>query len=390
MNSAVPVTFRVANVCSTSEHVTSSQTGVEYLSTLEQRRVSSLTFPSFTPGSQALSTPNFPVDGGLEQGSLGWTCWRFCGVFAAKGEDFCQQKFPNVEMNWLFLWDEWLGQPWRKQTVCVSFAPGAGWKWLEDSIYARLLIQFSVFSFPGFNNADFCGPKRLQFKAWFAECEFRRLTEFRWCFMLVLNVWLIYFWLFSFVSLFLCQWWIEMKIPLITLNTILAASALTGYRISYILIYFEPNFFYKLTYPRVFLDLRDLFTACMLASCNGKLSTWSTAFVWLQDHFESFALHKATVHFDTLGWYDTSNPRIGPSLSDDQHPKKHTWSFWRTGPTVSACFAGDSTFEILVICSNHPYVNPWLLACFWCCWNVSKCQLSWNLNFLIWISSLVY
>lgn len=110
--------------------------------------------------------------------------------------------------------------------------------------------------------------------------------------------------------------------PWVTLNIILAASALTGYRIPYILIYFEPNFFYKLTYPRVFLDLRDLFTAYMLASCNGKLSTWSTAFVWLQDHFESFALHKATVHFDTLGWYDTSNPRIGPNLSAEQHPKK--------------------------------------------------------------------
>ena len=106
---------------------------------------------------QALSTPNFPVDGGLEQGSLGWKCWNLCILRVLqpqKGEDFVNINFPRLKwVDYFFkmnCWDSPGGDKW----FVLFFAPGAGWKWLE-SIYVRLLLQFSVFSFPGFNNADF-------------------------------------------------------------------------------------------------------------------------------------------------------------------------------------------------------------------------------------------
>ena len=95
-----------------------------------------------------------------------------------RGKIFVNRNFPRLKwVDYFFEMNCW-DSPGGWQMVCVSFAPGAGWKWLEDSIYVRLLIQFSVINFPGFNNADFCGPKRLQFN-WhdFAqECEFRRLN----------------------------------------------------------------------------------------------------------------------------------------------------------------------------------------------------------------------
>ena len=166
-----------------------------------------LTFTSFTPGSQALSTPNFPVDGGLEQGPLGWKCWNLCILrgFAAKGEDFCQQKFPNVEMNWLFLWDEWLGQPWRRQMVCVFFCTRGGRLEMVRRLYilVRLLKQFSVISFPGFNNADFkVAQKGCNSKHDLLNLSSEGWAEFRWCVML-------FFWMFDwsisdYLVLFLC------------------------------------------------------------------------------------------------------------------------------------------------------------------------------------------
>lgn len=192
--------FGSPNDSSTSEHVTSSQLGVEHLSTLEKRRVSSLTFASFTPGSQALSTPNFPVDGGLEQGSLGWKCWRFCGILQRRGKTFVR-NFPTLK--WIDYFLRWMVGTALAETNGLCFFSTRGRLEMVRRLYilVRLLIQFSVFSFPGFNNADFCGPKRLQFKEWFAEFEFRRLTEFIWCFMLFF----MFDWsIFDYLVLFLC------------------------------------------------------------------------------------------------------------------------------------------------------------------------------------------
>ena len=109
--------FGSPNDCSTSKHVTSSQLGVEYLSTLEKGRVSSLAFTSFTPGSQALSTPNFPVDGGLEQGSLGWA--RVTGLeqgsLQRRGKTFVR-NFPTLKWIDYFFemngWDSPGGNKW--------------------------------------------------------------------------------------------------------------------------------------------------------------------------------------------------------------------------------------------------------------------------------------
>ena len=178
--------------------------------------------------------------------------------------------FLETPKCWLFLWDEGLGQLSRSKWS-VFFGPGAGWKWLEDSICETIiewLIQFSVFRFPGLNNADFSDPEKFQFKSWFAGCEFRRWgqqSEFRYCFML------FYFYSFNCFSMVNRN---LHNIPLLLLVRLLV----TGKKL--IILSQTSN------------SINLLFTACMLVSCSGKLSTLGTACVWLHSHIYIYIIKK--------------------------------------------------------------------------------------------------
>lgn len=116
------------------------------------------TFTSFSPGrARRWARP-------ISLWMVGWNKghWvenveisAFCGFCSPKrGKIFVNINFPRLKwVDYFFkmnCWDSPGGDKW----FVLFFAPGAGWKWLE-SIYVRLLLQFSVFSFPGFNNADF-------------------------------------------------------------------------------------------------------------------------------------------------------------------------------------------------------------------------------------------